>query len=188
MFTQDLTQNLTGSLNVLYPVIPTSPMTCVEIGSFEGKGSLLISQRLCRHVESKLYCIDPFDDEYVKGDARMAFWDSACKGQRGRFYQNTKDVSNIVVLQGISDTMIPSINNVSVDFVYIDGDHSPEQVYKDAVNMFGKMKKGGIMLFDDYGWVVNGMKTADGIDRFLGEKAGSFELLIKRWQLAIRIL
>jgi predicted O-methyltransferase YrrM len=176
------------SLNILYPVTPTNPMLCVEIGSFEGKGSLLIANRLCQNTESKLYCIDPFDDEYVKGDPRMTFWDSACKGQRGRFYQNTKDVSSIVVLQGTSDAMIPNICDASVDFAYIDGDHSPEQVYKDATNIFCKMKKGGIILFDDYCWVVNGMKTADGIDRFLGEKMGSVELLLKKWQLAIRIL
>ncbi len=44
------------------------------------------------------------------------------------------------------------------------------------------------MLFDDYEWNVNGMKTADGIDRFLREHTGRYELLLKNWQLAVRIL
>jgi hypothetical protein len=38
----------------------------------------------------------------------------------------------------------------TINFVYIDGDHSPEQVYKDAVNMLPKMKSNGIILFYDY--------------------------------------
>jgi len=186
--TQDLTNNLTKSLNTLYPDAPSGPMTCVEVGSFEGKGSILIAERLCKNAKSKLYCIDPLDDEYVKGDERMAFWDSACNGQQGRFYHNTKAYSNIVLLQGTSDTMIPVLEDASVDFVYIDGDHSPEQVYKDAISMLGKMKKGGVILFDDYEWVVNGMKTKDGIDKFLQEHASRVQVLLKTWQLAIRVL
>jgi hypothetical protein len=161
-------------------------MTCVEIGSFEGGGSIVIVRNLCQHKDSKLFCIDPFDDEYVKGDSRLAFWNYACKGQRARFYNNTKDVSNIVVLEGVSDTMIPRIENDSVDFVYIDGDHSPEQVYKDAINMWSKMKEGGVVLFDDYQFVVNGVVTAKGIDKFLTEIQGSYKLLLKNCQLAIR--
>ena len=188
MYTQDLTQNLRVSLSTLYKAKPTEPMTCVEIGSFEGMGSCLIAETLCIHKDSKLFCIDPLDDEYVKGDTRMAFWDSACKNQSERFYHNTKNIHSIITLQGTSDVMIPRIEDTSIDFAYIDGDHSPEQVYKDATNILGKMKKGGIVLFDDYGWVVNGMKTANGIDKFLSEHTGDYELLLKNWQLGIRIL
>jgi hypothetical protein len=53
--------------------------------------------------------------------------------------------------------------------------------------MWGKMKKGGVILFDDYQFVKNGLKTADGIDKFLKEKEGSYTLLLKNWQLAIRL-
>lgn len=186
-FTCDITHQLTKSLDAMYPIDPTTPMHCVEIGSFEGRGSLLIAKRLCQHAESRLTCIDPLDNEYVAGDERMAFWNSACHGQRGRFYNNTRGIRNLTVLQGTSDAMIPRLENGSVDFVYIDGDHSPEQVYKDAVNMFPKMKKGSILLFDDYEWEMNGMKTKLGIDRFLAEYAGRVELLVKHWQLGIRV-
>ena len=186
-YTLDLTTILTKSLDTIYKVPPTGPMTCVEIGAFEGKGSILIAERLCKHSQSKLYCIDPLDDEYVKDDKRLAFWDHACVGQKERFMNNTKAFSNIVLLEGISDTMMPLLDDGMVDFVYIDGDHSPEQVYKDAIGMWAKMKKGGVMLFDDYGFVVNGVITAIGIDKFLKEKEGSYTLLLKGYQLAIRI-
>jgi predicted O-methyltransferase YrrM len=182
----DLTADLVKSLKTIYPEDVTDPMTCVEIGAFEGKGSILIAEHLCKNSQSKLYCIDPLDDEYVKGDNRLAFWNYACVGQKGRFMNNTKAFSNIVLLEGVSDTMMPVLEDGSIDFVYIDGDHSPEQVYKDAIGMWPKMKKGGVILFDDYEFVKNGLKTADGIDKFLKEKEGAYTLLLKNWQLAIR--
>jgi len=38
------------------------------------------------------------------------------------------------------------------DFVYVDGDHTAEQVHSDAVNGWDVLKPGGIMAFDDYMW------------------------------------
>ena len=132
--------------------------------------------------------MDPLDDVYVKGDDRLAFWNGAWKGQKGRFYENTKDYPNIVLLEGTSDTMIPVLEDATVDFVYIDGDHSPEQVYKDAVNMLPKVKDNGVILFDDYQFVVNNVVTAQGIDKFLAEQGSKVQLLLKNWQLAVRVL
>jgi predicted O-methyltransferase YrrM len=184
-FTQDLTKNLINSLKVIYPQQPLEKLVIVEIGSFEGRGSIVLHDYLCQHKESQLYCIDPFDNEYVKGNEKMAFWDSACNGQLERFRKNTSGYSKIIEWKGTSDDKIPFLENNSVDFVYIDGDHSPEQVYLDAVNMFPKMKKNGIILFDDYQWVKNGIVTAQGIDKFLNEFKVS--LLFKNWQLAVKV-
>ena len=87
-FTCDITHNLKTSIERIYPIKPSSKMTCVEIGSFEGRGSILICDYLCMNDDSKLYCIDPLDDEYVKGDDKMAFWNSACVGQLSKFRNN----------------------------------------------------------------------------------------------------
>lgn len=188
IFTQDLTSNLKVSLRELYNNKPVEELLCVEIGSFEGKGSIVIHEYLCNNINSKLYCIDPFDDEYVKGSSTMSFWNSACKGQKGRFYNNTKDFTKIIPMEGYSDEMIIKLQDNTIDFAYIDGDHSAEQVYKDAVAMFPKMKSKSIILFDDYEWVKNGHITKNGIDKFLNEYSGKYTLLFKRFQLAIRIV
>ena len=185
-FSCDITRNLRTSLEIIYPVKPSSKMICVEVGSFEGRGSILICDHLCMNAESKLYCIDPLDDEYVKGDEKMAFWNSACVGQLAKFRNNISFYPKIYEHRGTSDTMIPRLDNNSIDFVYIDGDHSPEQVYKDAVNMFAKMKDGGVILFDDYLWEMNGIVTKIGVDKFLEEYKGKYELLLSDFQLAIR--
>lgn len=49
------------------------------------------------------------------------------------------------------------------------------------------MKKFSIMLFDDYKFIKNGVITAKGIDKFLQEYSGKYQLLIKDYQLAIKI-
>ena len=187
-FTQNLTYNLCNSLNILYNTNPTEPMTCVEIGSFEGRGSIAIIEKLCKNSESKLYCIDPLDNEYVKGNEKLSFWNNACDGQKNRFYNNTKNYSNIFLLEGTSDAMIPKLLDNTIDFAYIDGDHSPEQVYKDAINILPKMKSNSIILFDDYKFNTNNIITSIGIDKFLGEIEGKYKLIFKNYQLAIKII
>jgi predicted O-methyltransferase YrrM len=188
MFTLNLTQKLNESLTILYPKNTEEVMKCVEIGSFEGKGSILIHNKLCKNKDSVLYCIDPFDNEYVKNNKKMAFWNHACNGQYKRFKYNTHNIPKIKEMRGYSDNMIPLLDDNSIDFCYIDGDHSPEQVYKDIINMFKKMKNKGIVLFDDYLWEVNDVVTKKGIDKFLLEYKDHCELLIKDYQLAIRII
>lgn len=188
MFTIDLTKTFNESLSILYPNDPDEVMKCVEIGSFEGKGSILIYNRLCKNNDSILYCIDPFDDEYVKNNSKMAFWNHACNGQYNRFKHNTQNIPKIKEMKGYSDDMIHLLDDDSIDFCYIDGDHSPEQVYKDATNIFNKMKNKGIVLFDDYLWVVDDIVTKEGIDKFLQEYKGKYELLFSKYQLAICII
>lgn len=83
--TGDMTHNLKTSLKQIYTKEVLSKMVCVEVGSFEGLGSITINDYLCNNSESVLYCIDPFDDEYVKGNQQTSFWDHACKGQKGVF-------------------------------------------------------------------------------------------------------
>ena len=96
--------------------------------------------------------------------------------------------TKIVPMEGYSDDMIIKLEDRSIDFAYIDGDHSEEQVYKDAIGIFPKMKSNSIILFDDYKWSMHGHITKNGIDRFLNEYYGKYRLIFKKYQLAIHIL
>jgi len=181
--------HIANSIKAAYPTVPPTegPMTCVEIGSFEGRGSLIIADFLCTHPESKLYCIDPWEDCYTADVPQFKDLDHKFKGQLGRFQANTSKVAAIVPLRGTSDTMLGSIQG-QVDFVYIDGDHSPDGVYKDGVNMLPKMAPGGVMVFDDYEWTHNGLRCRDGVDRFLKEYSDRVTLVKKGYQLIVRVL
>lgn len=187
MFTTNWAANLQKNLPLLYPSKPLQKMVCVEIGSFKGLGSLLIQNHLCKNKESQLYCVDHWEDYYGSESEKLTKYDKDFVGQYQRFVYNTKNVPNIIPLRGFSDDMIPLINE-PVDFAYIDGDHSPNQTYKDAINMLPKMKKGGIILFDDYEFVCDGLRTKEGIDRFLNEYSSNIRVILRDYQLAVRVL
>ena len=54
------------------------------------------------------------------------------------------------------------------DIIYIDGNHEPEYVLEDAVLSFRKLKPGGIIIFDDYTFICDGINSTKlGIDSFI---------------------
>jgi len=184
MYSIDLTSNLKTSLQTLFPTPPKTELKCLEIGAFEGKGSILINNYLCKNSNSKLFCIDTFEVEYSKS---AGAWVKGTDKAYSIFQDNVENFKQIVGMKGHSDDMIRLFEDDSIDFCYVDGDHNPLQVYKDIKNLFPKMKNNSIVLFDDYLWELNGMKTKEGIDKFLLEYINQYELLFQNYQLAIRI-
>jgi FkbM family methyltransferase len=174
------TQNWSGSLyNFLKNYkTPEQPQLCVEIGSFEGRGSIYIHDKLCGNPESRLICIDPWEDHYTL-KKEFSDIDHFFKGQYNTFLNNTGHLPKIIPKRGYSYQVIQTLENNTVDFVFIDGDHSPEGVYTDAKLMFPKIKKEGVILFDDYNWTHNGLKCGDGIDRFILEFKDNIEIIFK---------
>jgi hypothetical protein len=197
MYTNDWTCALEKSLPVLFPEKIYTPMRCLEVGSYEGKGSCMIVDYLCNHSDSQLVCVDPWQDCYVQEKDMFTIWNSCFIGQYCRFLSNTKHLgSKIGSKRGKSDDILPSLEKESFDFIYIDGDHSKEGVYNDAINSFSLCKKGGIILFDDYQWSYNDNEnvkcyTSEGVDNAIQygiERLDmSIEILFKNSQCAIRM-
>ena len=136
----------------------------LEIGTFYGANLLSVSQTYGKHNDSKLYCIDPWEDyddypEYKNQQSSI----------HETFLKNTENSNaknKIVVTRGYSNNEIPKFQDDFFDIIYIDGNHEPEYVLEDAVLSFRKLKKNGIMIFDDYGWGGPDL-TKRGIDGFL---------------------
>jgi predicted O-methyltransferase YrrM len=140
------------------------PINYLEIGTLYGANLLTVAKTYGLHNDSKLYCIDPWEDydEYPE-----------YKNQQPSIYNlfntniETSGVKDkIIVNRGYSNTEIPKIKDEFFDIIYIDGNHEPEYVLEDAVLSFRKLKKNGIMIFDDYGWGGPDL-TQKGIDGFL---------------------
>ncbi len=140
------------------------PIKYLEIGAFYGANLFSVAKTYGLHKESQLYCIDPWEDysDYPE-----------YKHQQGRIYdaflrnvESSGDKEKIIIKRGYSHTEIPLLPNDFFDIIYIDGNHEPEYVLEDAVLSFRKLKKDGIMIFDDYGWGGPDL-TQKGIDGFL---------------------
>jgi predicted O-methyltransferase YrrM len=166
---------------------------CLEIGSFEG----LTSKYICENLLSergKLICIDPLTDNYLNdnlsNDDKLNNGNefSYFNGQYDRFMNNVGEYVENGKIELIRDLSSNSYKNLikkfssKFDLIYIDGDHRPDSVYLDGINCFELCKNNGYILFDDYLW----KDTGKGIDRFLEEKNGQYELLINDYQILIK--
>lgn len=143
---------------------PNKPIRYAEVGAFYGANMVSVAETYGLHPESTLIAIDPWTDyvdypEY-KGE-QMTIYNA--------FTQNMEDCGlkeRVSVMRGYSHEVLPTLEDDSFDIIYIDGNHEPEYVLEDAVLAFRKLKVGGRLIFDDYGWGGPDL-TKRGIDGFL---------------------
>jgi predicted O-methyltransferase YrrM len=75
------------------------------------------------------------------------------------------------------------------DFIYIDGSHTAPDVMTDACMAWGMLRKGGVILFDDYLWAdMPGLlhRPKLGIDYFTTLFSEQNELCLLGYQYALR--
>lgn len=75
---------------------------------------------------------------------------------------------NVVFHQGDSADTASQYKNGSLDFVYIDADHSYEGVKRDFEAWYKKVRKGGIISGHDYA-PANHKNDCDGVRQFIDE-------------------
>lgn len=143
---------------------PTKPIRYAEVGAFYGANMISVAETYGAHPDSTLIAIDPWTDyaEYpeYKGQ-QMTIYDAF---QRNMDACGLKD--RVTVKRGYSNEVLPTLEDNSFDIIYIDGNHEPEYVLEDAVLAFRKLKVGGRLIFDDYGWGGPDL-TKRGIDGFV---------------------
>jgi predicted O-methyltransferase YrrM len=140
------------------------PIKYLEIGAFYGANILSVAGTYGLHDNSKLYCVDPWEDyeDYPEYKTQQSFiFDTFIKN-----IDNSGIRDKIIVNRGYSSDIVPTFEDKFFDIIYIDGNHEPEYVLEDAVLCFRKLKTDGIMIFDDYGWGGPDL-TQKGIDAFM---------------------
>lgn len=120
--------------------------TMVEIGSYQGESTELFAQNI--PSLKKLYAIDPWKNGYAPGDV--------CSDEypmdvvESNFDLRTKKYSVILKQKTTSKEFVNEIEDGSLDFVYVDGDHSYDSCKEDIELWLPKIKKGGIIAGHDY--------------------------------------
>jgi len=113
-----------------------------EIGVCKGK----MSRVFCWYVpELKLYSIDPWisdpNDPYDYANDHENNYAHALKILKP---------FNVTILRKESMDALSNIEDESLDFVYIDGNHSFDYVVEDIIRWTKKVRKGGIISGHDY--------------------------------------
>lgn len=137
------------------------PIQYLEIGASCGANVYSVEKLFGSHPDTILTCIDPWEN-YEEYEEYKDKQDDHYKN----FVDNTKSISNkLSVIKGYSHKTVINLPDQHFDLIYIDGNHEPEYVLEDAVLCFRKLKVGGFMIFDDYGW-GGPDRTQSGIDAF----------------------
>ena len=124
----------------------------LEVGCFEGRATCWMLQNAL-DKDGRITCIDTFEggEEHAKHGVDFT-------GLRRQFEDNiqeTKGENQYVKViqdnsyQGLAECIT---KGMEFDFIYIDGSHQAKDVLTDACMAFNMLRKGGIMLFDDYLW------------------------------------
>lgn len=143
----------------------------LEIGAYMGESThMFLSSGLFR---GGFTVIDPWEGPHKglqsKGDIEQFSWDKIKKDFENNvemFYdRNWCDVN---VIRGWSQNAHTLIEDESLDFIYIDGDHTYMGVKEDIQNYLPKLKKGGLMAGHDYE-LDTWSGVVDAVDHTIGK-------------------
>jgi predicted O-methyltransferase YrrM len=196
VFTQDWfthnTTNFTDCKNRLVEEFK-EVTSILEIGCYEGRGTCWMLENMLSDTGT-ITCIDPFlgvdNPEQVSPGLRY-------KPLEDRFNYNVaiskKSTQTVNVIPSGSYTALATLITAGkqYDFIYVDGDHTGEGALTDACMSWGLLRKGGIMLFDDYFWdhapdILDRPKAA--IDAFMNTFSRRFIVTGVGYQIAIQKL
>ena len=148
---------------------------CAEIGTWKGNfAAVILEHRRPAH----LYLVDPWEHR-AEGDYADASYGGKMEGGQvsmdamydevaARFSAEVES-GQVEILRQRSTDAAAALPDESLDWVYIDGDHSYEGVKADLEAYFRTVKPGGLMAGDDYGHV--GSWFEDGVTRAVDEFA-----------------
>jgi hypothetical protein len=109
----------------------------LEIGTFEGLSASFFLKYL---KKSKLIAVDSLNKNTL-------FYKN--------FIKNKKKMRNFQFYNISSDNFFKKYKNELFDIIYIDGGHDRTDVISDGKNSFKILKKGGILIFDDFLYEYN---------------------------------
>ena len=141
-------------------------LTGVEVGVDSGKNALQIYKNL---NITKLYLVDPWDEyyDYITGKKLR---DKEEQNKKYDRVQNLfKKFKNVEIIRKTSAEASKDFGDESLDFVYLDGDHSYEAVKIDLNSWYPKLKQYGVMCGDDYGHIT-GRGVIEAVNEFAFEK------------------
>lgn len=124
----------------------------IEIGVHEAE----FSEKVLRETKpKKLFLIDPWavfdDDEHASswyGSGKVTQKD--LDDRYARVQKRVGRQKAVTIIRDFSHQVADQFEDESMDFVYVDGDHSYEAVKRDIALYGPKVKRGGYLIGDDF--------------------------------------
>tara|TARA_B100000767_G_scaffold216765_1_gene204371 strand:+ start:694 stop:1323 length:630 start_codon:yes stop_codon:yes gene_type:complete len=184
-----------NSANILLSEIELHrPKKFIEVGVFQGVTSKNVCEKLyeIHKNDFTFYGIDIFEDTNEKIDSQeMTTKHNRISNPLKHLIFNIilkknlfsiesiynflkKFKKNVQLYKGFSDTELLKIDMSNIDMVFLDGGHSYETVKSDISLILEGIKKGKIIICDDYDQVNYGVKKA--VDEFKNQVSEIKEL------------
>lgn len=162
----------------------------LEIGSFEGRGTTYFLENYTSG-DGSVVCIDPFIPYVSATLAKIPDGTHPVNEETlARFLENTKPwISELTLIRGLSQNVMPLLVDGIFDLVFVDGDHSRDAVAFDGRESFRLLRPGGHIVFDDYLWGPQyspESRPKDAIDQFLKDYADRLSVIHKVDQVVVR--
>ena len=116
----------------------------LEIGSYEGRSALFF---LDLFKINKISCVDTWSGSDEHKDINF----HAIENNFDLNTKSFKEKKTLLKFKMTSDEFFKQNKN-KFDFIYVDGDHAKDQVYKDLINSWSILNSNGFLLIDDYMW------------------------------------
>ena len=141
----------------------------LEIGSYEGNSALYVSTNF---PKSSVTCVDLWEgvEEYEGKDFSII---------EKNFDFNLQGLNNINKIKSTSDNFFIK-NKIMFDFIYVDGNHKFDYVFRDCENAWRFLNKGGFLVCDDYIWNYYKELLENpcyAINSFIKKKSGEIKVL-----------
>lgn len=185
-----------GHRDPIFDIVIASlrPRIILEVGSWKGASAIRMAQALrAQGTEAAIICIDTWlgSLEHLDGSASEGVARYRRHGYPQIYYQFLANVLHA----GVDDLIVPfpttsatgarflSAARLRADLVYLDGSHQEEDVYTDIVLYWRLLRRGGILLGDDWDSGPMGRGVQKAVRRFAREQRLRVEAHRYKWLL-----
>ncbi len=173
-YTKDWTSRLVPLWSELLEPLRGRPgLNYLEVGVYEGRTLVWMLENYLTHPTARATAIDPFFD-----DLKQRYLANIGKSEHA---------DKVTTITGFSQIELRKLPDASYDVIYVDGSHSADDVLADAVLCWPLLKNGGLLIFDDYGWVgvPDELRPQVAIDAFITAYRSYASVVFRDYQLVL---
>jgi len=172
---------------VLRRFVGSPNLSFLEVGSWEGRSTCWLLDHILTDPLSTITCIDTFEGSIEHGSMGLGDHVRSLEEIFDHNVEQTGRSNQVKKLKGLSQDWLCQLPADTFDFYYVDGSHVAPDVLADAVLGWRLPKPGGIMVFDDYEWIINQDKPTLhpklGVDSFLAAFRDQIRILYRSNQV-----
>ena len=166
----------------------------LEIGSWEGRATVWIAENMAADQDAMITCVDTWQggEEHNKDEMGGVF--ARFSANMNALADNQKERGKNILVRAIKNYSHHGLAQLiteerEFDFIYIDGSHIARDVLVDACMSWPMLKRGGVMVFDDYMWMGSPLllhRPKPAVDAFTSVFGQELLVLHNGYQVAIQ--